>query len=83
MKGEKAMAFKVMIEGSKTKIISTCPSCGKVSSLMVDTEDLKTWLTSSKPIQRVFTYLSPEECELMISGLCSECWDKLFKVEEE
>lgn len=34
-------------------------------------------------IQRVTSGLDPDQRELLISGTCSECWNKLFSNEDE
>jgi superfamily II DNA or RNA helicase len=58
-------------------------NCGAVTVFMLEQEDVKRWQSGEK-IQDVFTYLSPEEREILITGICSsECWNKLTLFEEE
>lgn len=39
--------------------------------------------TDPRPIQEVFPDMRPEHREMFITGLCPECWDKMFGYEEE
>lgn len=56
-----------------------CISCNKEHELLVNREDWDLFNSPSRPfVQDIFPYLSPAERELLISGLCSECWNSLF-----
>lgn len=35
---------------------------------------------AGRPIKQILSYLTPEERELLVSGLCPKCWDKLMGV---
>lgn len=58
-------------------LIVTCPFCGKESVVSVFASDYYAWLRSGL-VQDAFPYLSAEERELLISGICPECWEKTF-----
>jgi len=55
-----------------------CPSCRQESIVKVNDKDYENW-RNGELIQRSFPYLSPDERELLITGICPECWDKMFK----
>ena len=68
-----------------------CRECNRRYTLMVNLEDYKDWQwgeprvnteLAKKTIQRVMPYLTADERELMISGVCGECYDKLWEVEQ-
>jgi hypothetical protein len=43
--------------------------------------DLEEYNKGEKLVQECFPYISPEYRELLISGMCPECWDKLYSEE--
>lgn len=55
-----------------------CRDCGKEFSLAIDPADYFDW-THGKLAQRAFPYLTADERELLISGICGACFDKIFK----
>lgn len=59
-----------------------CPHCHKVVELPISEERLLSW-DGSDYIQNHFPELSPSQREMILSGLCSECWDKLILEEDE
>lgn len=63
----------------KTQLINRCPFCGKRQSVMVYTKDYKKWARGQLLAQEAFPYLTPNEREIIISGICSKC----FPSEEE
>lgn len=61
------------------KILSNnCPFCGKYQEVEVKLEDYYKWI-EGELAQKAFPYLTPAEREIIISGICEECWDKMFK----
>ena len=57
----------------------SCRMCRKTHSLKVRVEDYLTFDSPDRPhIQDIFPYLTPAERELLISGTCEECWNKMF-----
>ena len=75
------------------EIRTTCPLCGRTSFVTVDSIDFNTYCTGALAqdsyrtgalIQDVFPYLSADEREMLISGICPECWDaQLSEPEDE
>ena len=60
------------------KIDKKCVECGKKFTLEVNQNDYDDW-KSGKLVQKAFPYLKAGERELLISGLCEDCFDKLFE----
>jgi hypothetical protein len=50
--------------------------------VIVETADFEAW-KGGKPIQDAFPYLAPSLREILMTGICGECFDKLFPPEEE
>ena len=55
-----------------------CPECGQVHLTTVEAEDLERWANNDGHIQDIFPYLTPAQRELFLSGICGDCFDKLF-----
>lgn len=58
-------------------VITVCPFCGKGHEILVNEDDYYDW-DDGKLAQEAFPYLSAEEREMLISGICPTCWDKMF-----
>ena len=54
-----------------------CPVCGKVSEISVEVNDYIDW-QNGKLTQNAFPYLSASEREMLISGVCEDCWNEMF-----
>ncbi len=61
------------------KVNNTCPICGKHHFVIVDECDFADWYGSDKSVQAIFPYLSAEEREFFISGICADCCKNIFK----
>ena len=55
-----------------------CKHCGIVYQIIANEDDMLKWVSGSGYIQDVMGYLSPAERELLISGICDNCWNILF-----
>lgn len=60
-----------------------CPFCHKYHLVEVDIKDFYAWHDGEKLVQDAFPYLSANEREMLISGICPTCWDKMFPPEED
>lgn len=54
-----------------------CPFCGKINHVTLTESQWHRW-NFGELIQNVAPELSPAERELLISGICNECWNKTF-----
>lgn len=61
-----------------TSSVIQCRNCGVTYSLLYNHEDMVDWLSGSIFIQDAMPYLSPSERELLISGICGDCFDEIF-----
>ena len=66
----------------KMIIEAECRMCGKQFRLKAEKEDIHKWMNGMNN-QDALPYMPAEERELLISGTCPECWNKLFPAEEE
>lgn len=61
------------------KIIKAkCPNCGYEHSFEVSEEQYVKYMENSDFIQNIFPKIAPEYREMLISGICPDCWNKLF-----
>lgn len=60
------------------EIECTCPFCGQTHIVTVEEMDYLFWEATDTPVQKVFPYLSADEREMLISGICPTCWEKTF-----
>lgn len=65
----------------KTIIEHRCVHCGKIYKIRVHYSDYDGWINGKGRIQDLMPYLSPDDRELMISGTCGPCFDKIFGAE--
>ena len=60
------------------EVTRRCPWCGILHTVQVPTEGYNEWRRGEKTIQRALPDTSPRDRELLISGICDSCWDKMF-----
>lgn len=66
-----------------TCVITTdCPFCGKTHYIEVKAKDYLAW-QDGELVQDAFPYLSADEREMLISGICPSCWDGMFSEDED
>ena len=58
----------------------TCPFCGESEILTLPLEGFLDWRNGT-PVQEAFPDLSVDDRERLISGICPDCWDEMFKDE--
>ncbi len=61
--------------------VTVCIFCGNEVMLEVFADDYDRWLNKGEYIQKAFNYLTPAQREILISGICGECFDDEFKEE--
>lgn len=59
-----------------------CRQCNKLIAMKVNLEDFAAW-NQGVYVQKAMPYLSTDERELLISGICGACFDNNFGDEEE
>lgn len=60
-----------------------CPRCLAVTGLPITEEELLAWNPSEQYVQDAFPQLTPEQREVLLSGLCEKCWNQIFPEEDE
>ena len=58
-------------------VVTRCPFCGRGNEVEVNENDYWDW-QDGELVQVAFPYLSANEREMLISGICPTCWEKTF-----
>lgn len=58
-------------------IITACPFCRHANEIAINEADFWDWQDGAL-VQDAFPYLSADEREMLISGICPNCWDGMF-----
>ena len=59
-------------------VVRNCICCNKQHVIRVNQEGYKAW-RRGELIQNALPNVSPEDREMLISGICPVCWDKMFE----
>ena len=59
-------------------VVTACPFCGHGNEVEVNESDYWDW-QDGKLVQDAFPYLSADEREMLISGVCPTCWENTFR----
>lgn len=70
------------INHKEITIVTHCPICNHANFVEVNEADYWDWRDGALA-QDVFPYLSTDERGMLINGICSTCWDKVFGSNEE
>ena len=65
------------------EIACTCPFCGKVTEIAVDSDALYDYRCGGALVQDAFPTLSASERELIKTGMCQTCQDNIFGVDDD
>lgn len=65
-----------------TTIKTQCPICGKESNVEVEFEDYLKF-QNGELIHNCFPYLSIEDREKLITGICGKCWNTIFNESDD
>lgn len=68
----------VKINYKEVCVITECPFCHRANEIEVNEMDYLDW-SDGKLAQEAFPYLSADEREMLISGICPSCWSALFE----
>lgn len=63
---------------NKAQIVQSCLECGDPVAMEVNESDLDRWLSGKELVQDAFPYLTADQREILISGICGKCFDKMF-----
>ena len=72
----------VKINYKEVCVVTQCPFCGHGNEVEVNEADYWDW-DDGVLAQDAFPYLSASEREMLISGICNQCWDKMFREDGE
>ena len=61
--------------------VTRCPFCGCGNEVEVNEMDYLDWQDGAHA-QDAFPYLSADEREMLISGICPTCWERTFGGDE-
>jgi hypothetical protein len=65
------------------RVVGKCPLCKKDWHIDVDTHNYAMWRNNMCLIQDAFPDMGPSDRELLISGICNDCWQTMFKPDDE
>lgn len=74
--------FKQLFEKDPIDYTATCPICGKQQTIKVHPVSLEAYWNGAL-LQDAFPSLTPTEREAIKTGICSDCWDEMFKDTDE
>ena len=63
-------------------IKTTCPLCEKTTEIIVDKEKYERY-QNGELIQNCFPEMKPEIREMLITGICPNCWNNFIPAEDE
>ena len=63
-------------------VVTRCPFCGHANEVEVNEDDYFDW-QDGMLVQDAFPYLSANEREMLISGICPTCWASTFGGEDD
>jgi hypothetical protein len=58
-----------------------CRPCGRSETITYRDSDLSLW-RKGMVIQQAFSYLTPDQREMIKTGICAECWESMTGGEE-
>ena len=58
-------------------VSTTCPFCGEEHIVFVNEDDFNAW-QNGELAQNAFPYLTADSREMLISGICPDCWNGMF-----
>lgn len=65
------------INYKEVTVVTRCPMCGCGNFIEVNEDDYDDW-SDGMNTAVAFPYLSANEREMLISGICPTCWGKMF-----
>ena len=65
------------------EVVVVCPFCHKATTIQVVEKDYYAWKFDGVLIQNAMPYLPANVREMLISGMCDECQEKMFSSSED
>jgi len=65
------------------KLLYNCIFCGNTEEIIVKEKDYEAYLRGEGHIQEIFPYLTADQREIMISGICGKCFDGILEDDDE
>ena len=65
------------INHKEVEVVTRCPMCGRANYVAVNEMNYLDWQDGALA-QHAFPYLSVDEREMLISGICPTCWANMF-----
>lgn len=78
MNGAKIISYSLEDNRIYVTISIQCPMCGRENIVKMTLEQYNRWWDNNEYVQNIFPEKSSSEREVLISGICPTCWDKLF-----
>jgi len=72
----------VKINYKEVSVVTRCPFCGRGNEIEVNEIDYLDW-QDGELAQNAFPYLSTDEREALITGICPTCWAGMFDSEDD
>lgn len=66
----------------KVAVTTVCPMCGDTKVLSLPEARYKAW-QEGELIQRALPEFDADDRERLVSGICGDCWDKMFSVPDD
>ena len=71
------------IHATKVIISKICPMCEKTHTVEVDRQKYEQWHSGKLLVQEAFPELTPDQREILQTGIDGECWKRLWADEDE
>lgn len=71
-----------MVAERNITVDCVCPICSQTSAVLVELEGYAAWFNGTL-IQTAMPYLSANERESLMTGICPACWDNMFSDDDE
>lgn len=70
-------------DGRTLKVTRTCEAGGGNVTVFVNPADFEAYTAGRSQVQNLFPYLTADECELLLTGVCGPCFDKMCPADED
>lgn len=64
-------------------VCKVCPECDKKNYIEISDEQYQRYTEGSELIQKIFPEMNPIQREILVTGICGDCWNKLFPIDKD